>query len=447
MEFCHYMRFSLFYVALAGGTLLGTAEVPWVADAERQFVRGGPKRIEFQPGDPEPDAVRFYSKDTDYVSFNYDESKAGVLGIDYTLEDPLRFASGKKVETIKDWILRRREILAIYESEVYGRMPPRPETVEIECCSERLQKGGFSIEKRYRMWFRKDKTGPVIDWIAVLPNNAAKPCPVILHLNYAGNDCIARGKTNHFDLPLKEFASRGYAFISAFYQQITSDDISGNADNIYDGVCELWGRRDPAAMDNPGALIIWAWGLCRGLDLASKMPDVDEKRNVVVGSSRLGKAALIAAAFDERFAVCVPNQTGKIGVELLKRNYGASLKGQRLSAPHWYCRAVWKYAENPRQQPFDQHLLLSCVAPRALLLECYHKKWFDPKGEFLAAQAAAPVWKFLSGKTLEAVERPNPFEDTFVSPPFGYVTRNGTHGLSLDDWHWILDFADRSFKK
>ena len=40
------------------------------------------------------------------------------------------------------------------------------------------------------------------------------------------------------------------------------------------------------------------------------MLEVDAKRSVVTGYSRLGKAALIAAARDERFAVCVPNQTG-----------------------------------------------------------------------------------------------------------------------------------------
>jgi hypothetical protein len=326
-------------------------------------------------------------------------------------------------------------------------MPPKPEHVEIECLGERSAVGGLSVERRYRMWFRKNRTGPVVDWIVFVPVRQPKPCPVILHLNYAGNDRIAEGKTNHFDLPLEAFAMRGYAFASANYQQITSDDITGGAENVYNGVCELWGRRNPNATDNPGALIVWAWGLCRGLDLASKVPELDERRNVVVGSSRLGKAALIAAAFDNRFAVCVPNQTGKIGVELLKRNYGATLKGQRLSAPHWYCRAVWKYADNPRQMPFDQHWLLSCVAPRALLLECYHKKWFDPKGEFLSAQAAAPVWKFLTGQTLEAADRPAPCDEEFVRPPFGFVTRKGTHGLSPDDWRWALDFADLVFKR
>jgi len=196
-------------------------------------------------------------------------------------------------------------------------------------------------------------------------------------------------------------------------------------------------------------LMIWAWGLMRGLDLAEKIPEIDATRNVVIGSSRLGKAALLAAAFDERFTVCVPNQTGAVGVQLMKRDYGETLKGQKLSLPHWYCGNVWKYAENPRAQPFDQHLLLACIAPRALLLECYHKRWFDPKGEWLSAKAASPVWELLTGRGLGGGERgldewPAPYSDSAARPPFGYVRRTECHGLSPYDWKWAIDFARRA---
>ena len=91
--------------------------------------------------------------------------------------------------------------------------------------------------------------------------------------------------------------------------------------------------------------------------------------------------------------------------------------------------------------PFDQHLLLSCVAPRALLLECYHKRWFDPRGEWLAAKAASPVWEFLTGRGLSLADWPAPYDDSAAIPPFGYVRRTGTHGLSPEDWRWALDFA------
>lgn len=415
----------------------------WVTDEELEFVRKRVTHVDFIPGAPEENAVRFYTDEarTKYVEFNFDESKAGEGT--YTLEDPLTFIDGRKVRSRADWSERRKEILSLFEREVYGRMPPKPDVTVPELISEKLTEDRFAVERRYRMWFRKDKTGPAIDWIVFIPRYAAKPCPVILHLNYHGNDLIASGRTNHYVLPLGEFTARGYAFMSARYTQISGDGAKRGG--FFNGVCELWGRRDPDKTDNPGSLMIWAWGLCRGLDLAETISGIDAKRNVVVGSSRLGKAALLAAAYDERFAVCVPNQTGAVGVQLMKRNFGETLAGQRLMLPHWYCKGVWKYTDDPKSQPFDQHLLLACVAPRALLLECYHKLWFDPTGEFLSAKAASPVWEFLTGKGLGLEQMPPEYSDCAVKPPFGYVRRTEMHGLSPYDWKWALDFADRVF--
>ena len=431
---------------LAGGVCMAaqTNRCWWVTDEEREFVKRRTTHIDFEPGTPESNAKRFYSNEerTEYVEFNYDESKAGEGT--YTLEDPLTFIDGRKVKNASDWAERRKELLKLFESEVYGRMPPKPDAFVTELISEKLTEDRFAVERRYRVWFRKDKTGPVIDWIVFVPKYAKRPCPVILHLNYKGNDLVASGRTNHYVLPLGEFAARGYAFMSAHYTQITSDGAKRGG-NYFDGVCELWGRRDPNAMDNTGALMAWAWGLCRGLDLAERISEIDADRNMVIGSSRLGKAALLAAAYDERFKVCVPNQTGAVGVQLMKRNFGETLAGQRLSMAHWYCKGVWKYMDDPKSQQFDQHLLLACVAPRALLLECYHKLWFDPKGEFLAAKAASPVWEFLTGKGLGLDEMPPEYSDCAARPPFGFVRRTECHGLSPYDWKWALDFADRTF--
>ena len=415
------------------------------SDEELAFVRKGVERLETIPGTPESDAWRFYSSTSrnEYVEFNYDESKAGELGIDYSLEDPLAFSDGRRV-TKANWPERRRELLDLFEREVYGRLPPRPEEMAFEIVDGRMSKDRFATVRIYRQRFRADRSGPAIDWIVILPRHAKGPVPVFLHLNYAGIDKIAEKRTNHYDLPWDMLVANGYAFMSARYTQITGDGPKRGG--YFNGVCELWGPRDFAKADNPGSLIIWAWGLMRGLDLAERIPEIDATRNVVIGSSRLGKAALLAAAYDERFKVCVPNQTGAVGVQLMKRDYGETLKGQRLSLPHWYCRNVWRHAENPRAQPFDQHLLIACVAPRALLLECYHKKWFDPKGEWLAAEAASPVWELLTGKALGGgghlpSEWPEPYSDAAVHPPFGYVRRTECHGLSPYDWKWAVDFA------
>ncbi len=418
---------------------------------ELEFVRGSVVQIDTTPGTPEPDAKRFHSSTSpnEHVEFNYDESKAGEPGKDFTLEDPLELFGGRRV-TKANWPERRRELLDFFEREVYGRLPPRPPEMSFDLMDEKMSGDGFATIRHYRQCFRKDKSGPVIDWIAIVPRHAKGTVPVFLHLNYAGLKEIERKKTNHYDLPWDMIVANGYAFMSAHYTQITGDGEKRGG--FFNGVCELWGGRDFENGDNPGSLMIWAWGLMRGLDLAERIPEIDATRSVVIGSSRLGKAALLAAAYDERFAVCIPNQTGALGVQLMKRDYGETLKGQRLSFPHWYCRNVWKYADDPKKQPFDQHLLLSCIAPRALLLECYHKRWFDPKGEWMAAKAASPVWELLTGRALGGGDRtptewPDPYSDAMVTPPFGYVRRTECHGLSPYDWKWAMDFADNALRR
>ena len=418
---------------------------PWVAEEECALVMPMKvQRIERTPVGQNP--IRFWTNETGFVEINYDESKAGVLGKDYEIPDPLVFADGRKVASAADWAERRKEILDVFEREVYGRMPPKPDAMVFELVSDKITEDRFATERRYRQWFRADKSGPCVDWIVFVPRHAKKPCPVILHLNYKGNDLIASGRTNHFVLPLGEFAARGYAFMSANYKQMSSDG-PGRPGEPIDGLFALWGARDPKRTDNTGAIMAWAWGLCRGLDLAESVPEIDASRSVVVGSSRLGKAALLAAAFDERFAGCIANQTGAVGVQLMKRDYGECIAAQRIMFPWWYCQGLWKWAGREREMPFDQHMLLACVAPRALLLECYDKKWFDPQGEWLAAQAAAPVWRALGADVAFDGVQPEPYDAVAAVPPFGYVRRTEEHGLSPYDWKWALDFADRTFSK
>lgn len=388
---------------------------------------------------------RFWANEehTVWRDANYDERAVRP----YSLEDPLVFADGRKVETVADWRERRAEMLSIFESEVYGRLPPRPDHMVADLVKEEFTEDRFSIRRTYRQYFRADRTGPVIDWLVIVPRFAKGRVPVILHLNYKGNDLVSSGRTNHYTLPLEHIAARGYAFMSAHYTQITADPKTRDEwdERAYDGVFELWGPRDPSRTDNPGAIMAWAWGLMRGLDLAETVKEIDATRSVVIGSSRIGKAALLAGAFDERFKVVIPNQTGAAGVQLLKRDFGENPAVQHLMFSHWYCRAYWKYENDPAAlQHFDQHMLLACVAPRALLLECFESPWFDPKGEFASAIAASPVWEKFAGKGLGCAKMPDRFCADFARPPLGYVIRGENHGLSGHDWMWALDFADRA---
>ena len=216
-------------------------------------------------------------------------------------------------------------------------------------------------------------------------------------------------------------------------------------DFAYTGIFSLWGKRDPSRTDNTTALTAWAWALRRGMDMIEKDSMLDQGHVLLTGSSRLGKAALIAGAFDERFPVVVPNQTGGGGVPLAKRNFGETITTEMKSFTHWYCKAYGRYAGHEDIMPFDQHMLLTCVAPRALLVEGFDQPWFDTKGEFLSVQAASPVWKFLGKPGLPEVSWPDDYDTKAIGPVLGYVRRDQEHGIAMIDWLWMLDFADRQF--
>jgi len=428
---------------VTGFSETGCFERPW-ANAEELSLYVPCTKVMFTNDVHGMRVRRFWFEDdpSRYVDCNFDERAVRP----YLLDDPFLFRDGSKVLSAADWRRRRQEILELFQRELYGRLPPAPEFLSVEKVAERISDERFGVVRRYRLRFRKDGSGPCIDWLVILPRFAKGKVPVFLHLNYAGLDRIEKGKTNHFTLPIEQITARGYAFMSAHYTQITADPRDKDSWNrsAYDGVFELWGKRDPRRTDNTGAIMAWAWGLMRGLDLAERISEIDAERNVVIGSSRLGKTALVAAAFDERFKVCIANQTGAVGVQVMKRNFGENAKIQHKIFPHWYCSGFWKYEDDPQQQPYDQHLLLSCVAPRALLLECFQDEWYDPKGEYVSARAAASVWEFLCGKGLPCEGIPESYSSVAVQPPLGYATRSEAHGLSGYDWMWALKFADQA---
>ena len=185
-----------------------------------------------------------------------------------------------------------------------------------------------------------------------------------------------------------------------------------------------------------------AWALSRGLDLAETIPELDAAQAIVTGCSRLGKTALLAAARDTRFAVCVPNQCGAGGATLAKRDYGENVATEMRMFTHWFCKAYRKYERNPAQLlTFDQHLLLAAVAPRRLLIEGYDSPWFDTEGEYLACKAASPVWELLGKKGLPEGPFPADFDTSLIGEDLGYYHRSEEHGLAAFDWWQLIRFT------
>ncbi len=410
------------------------------------------------------------------IPINLDEEKVAP----YSLPDPLVTAGGRMVTTPDGWNQERRpELLRLFETLVYGKVPqpPKPVRPAFRVRSEDKQAlGGTAVRREITISFSEKPDGPRLDLLLYLPKaaGASGRVPAFLGLNFGGNHTIhsdpgialARGwvpddpdhgVTNHRASESNRGASssrwqvervvaRGYALVTAYYGDIDPDFDDG----FQNGVQPLFyqpGQTRPA-VDEWGSIAAWAWGLSRALDALETVPEIDPRQVVVLGHSRLGKTSLWAGATDPRFAIVIANESGCGGAALSKRNFGENVARINTSFPHWFCTNFHRYDGHEDRLPVDQHELIALIAPRPVLIcSAALDLWADPKGEFLAALAASPVYKLLGTDGLAATAMPAPAPDQLVKSTIGYHIRPGKHDVTADDWNAFIAFADHHFQR
>ena len=355
-----------------------------------------------------------------------------------TLPELMRFADGRPVETAEQWAERRKEILALFEDCMYGKMPDRTG----EKTGYEIAPGGTAQEREMKITVRRAGKEASFTVRVTLPDG-----PV------SGLSCyIEYCPFSWFGEPLaspnmKIAAGRGYAAIQYDPSSVASDDAlhKGAYFELYPDSGEQ-DRQD-------GVLLDWAWGACRILDAleagAGKELGIDPGMCMVAGVSRYGKSAAVAGAYDERFRVTIPSCSGAGGIAVYRTdNHGKAYDLSSLGGPerwvnesinepfenltggegYWFCRN-FRQTKRAEDLPVDQHMLCALAAGKdrhlIIVTGITSEGWNNTEGQCLAYVASQPVWDLLG-----AGDRNN------------MIIHLDGHAILPQDMEQILDYCD-----
>ncbi len=336
---------------------------------------------------------------------------------------------GVYIKTPSQMKKRREELKKILIDEEYGSLPPRPEHMSfsirpgiIDFCA------GKVISETVLLSFVMNGSEFSFPIRAAIPKREGK-IPAFVHINFSPD-------TPDKYQPTEEITDRGFAVFSFCYEDVTAD----NAD--FKSKCARHLLSSRRAKNSSGKIMMWAWAAMRVMDYIESLPNIDLEHIAVIGHSVLGKAALVAAAFDERFKYAVSNCSGCSGAAISRGNTGESI--ERIAYSHYYLFCP-RYAErtNPFEKHFDQNFLMALIAPRHIVIgSAANDLWSDPKSEFLGCASADSVYKIYGKSGLI-------YGDDFPSAPSvlnsgcaSYHIRQGLHYLSREDWAVYMDFIE-----
>jgi hypothetical protein len=372
------------------------------------------------------------------------------------------FRGDPAVITAQDWAERRAPILRkAFEDHVYGPVPTELKAVELSRRVVDADYLGEAVLEEIDVRIGEASDAPTFRIALALPKEAVagRSIPLLVNQNFCGNagtmastalsdgGCMNEGfeaslirlifGKHIIEGPNALVLERGYAYATLSARPFAADDAA-----VAKGQLEQLGRMLPAGRAPEGVIAVWAAAYGWALDVLEKDPRIDARRTAIWGHSRQGKAALLAAAFDQRVEAVLVMQAGKGGATLTRAYAGETVKQLTRSYPHWFAPAYAAYSDNEAASPVDQHQLIALVAPRPVLLgNGWKDVWSDPNGSFRAAQGADPVYKLMgvTGLTQSGMR------DAKAKGEIDFFIRSGGHGVRVVDWDYMLDWLDRWF--
>jgi hypothetical protein len=359
---------------------------------------------------------------------NYNPAKANPYP---DLPDPLTLKNGQKVTTPDIWWKQRRpEIVEDFEREVIGRVPKNVPKVTWSITTQAMDRvvGEIPVVAKQLMGHVDNSACPAINvdiqMTLVTPANAKQRVPVLMMFGGFGGSGFPRGPgepaptrpgfggfaSTNGPSSTEQLIAAGWGYATIVPGSIQADNGAG----LTKGIIGLVNKGQPRKSDDWGSLRAWAWGAARGLDYLETDATVEAKKVGIEGVSRFGKAALVAMAFEPRFAMVLVGSSGEGGAKLHRRNFGEAVENLTGSGEyHWMAGNFLKYgaaeatfgSKNAGDLPVDAHELIALCAPRPTFIsygipEKGDANWLDQQGSYTATVAAGPVFRLLGAKDI-----------------------------------------------
>ncbi|MGO9777050.1 MAG: alpha/beta hydrolase family protein [Terracidiphilus sp.] len=387
---------------------------------------------------------------------NYDETKANIYP---SLPDPLLLKNGQRITNAQQWWSERRpEIVEDFDREILGRVPANVPKVTWEVASTTREKiGDVPVVTKKLVGHVDNSAYPKImvkiEVILTTPAIAAGPVPVIMELAFSNEFLAANAKNTPEMLPggpgnegptwQQQVLARGWGYAILSPAGFQADNGAG----LTEGIIGLTNKGQPRKLDEWGTLRAWAWGASRVMDYFETDKAVDAKQVGLEGHSRFGKTALVAMVYDPRFAIAYISSSGTGGAKLYRHLLGELTENLAATGEyHWMAGNFLKYAGplNAGDLPVDAHELIALSAPRPVFIGAGSfngDEWADPRGMFMAAIAAGPVYRLLGKKDLGTTSFPS-IQTALTTGDLAFRQHSAGHTPG-PNWPVFLDFASR----
>lgn len=345
----------------------------------------------------------------------------------------LEFADGSPVTSTEEWGKRRKEILDLLCEEEYGVRPSDP--LDVSVTIDEINENAYAgkvLEQHLTLHAKMEKGTLSFPLHVFVPKSIENPMTVVY--------IAFRPNLPDRYLPIEEITDEGFAIATFCYQDVAAD----REDDFVGGLAGLLKMEGERPDNATGKIMMWSWAASRVMDFLLTREDIDHRNIAVMGHSRLGKTALVTAAYDERFAFAFPNDSGCSGDAITRGKEGEHIIHITKSFPFWFCPNYKKYVGREEELPFDQHFLIASIAPRFVSAgTAIEDTWADPYYQYLSYVVADEVYRLLGKEGFIHPDRLPEAGETFHEGTLGFHLRSGKHFHSRYDWLRYLDFMKK----